>query len=67
MPQSIEIMMAVWSPGFYRVEGYADQVENLEARTTDGTRAHGRNDPQEPLAYPDGGRAQGCHLVSARL
>ena len=33
---SIEIMMAVWSPGFYRVEAYADQVENLEARTTDG-------------------------------
>jgi predicted metalloprotease with PDZ domain len=33
---SIEIMMAVWSPGFYRVEDYAKRVEGLKARTTDG-------------------------------
>jgi predicted metalloprotease with PDZ domain len=33
---SIEIMMAVWSPGFYRVEDDAQRVQGLSARTTDG-------------------------------
>jgi predicted metalloprotease with PDZ domain len=33
---AIEMMMPVWSPGFYRVQDYAKQVENLAARTTDG-------------------------------
>ncbi|MFI5461013.1 MAG: M61 family metallopeptidase [Isosphaerales bacterium] len=33
---SIEMMMAVWSPGFYRVQDYAKQVEDLSARTPDG-------------------------------
>jgi predicted metalloprotease with PDZ domain len=33
---SIEIMMAIWSPGFYRVEDYAKRVHGLSARTTDG-------------------------------
>ena len=33
---SIELMMPVWSPGFYRVQDYAKQVEELRARSTDG-------------------------------
>jgi predicted metalloprotease with PDZ domain len=33
---AIEMMMAVWSPGFYRVQDYAKQVENLSARSPDG-------------------------------
>lgn len=33
---SIEMMMAVWSPGFYRVEDYAGKVQGLSARTQDG-------------------------------
>jgi predicted metalloprotease with PDZ domain len=33
---SIQMMMPVWSPGFYRVQDYAKQVENLSARTPDG-------------------------------
>ncbi len=33
---SVELMMAVWSPGFYRVEDYARKVEVLAARTPDG-------------------------------
>jgi predicted metalloprotease with PDZ domain len=32
----IEIMMAVWSPGFYRIEDYAQRVQGLSARTVDG-------------------------------
>ena len=34
---SIELVMAVWSPGFYRVEDYAGKVQKLTARTSDGT------------------------------
>src|SRR5262249_31733036 len=30
---SFELMMPVWSPGFYRVEDYAGKVEGLTART----------------------------------
>jgi predicted metalloprotease with PDZ domain len=33
---AIELMMPVWSPGFYRVEDYASRVQSLSARTTDG-------------------------------
>ena len=33
---TLELMMAVWSPGFYRVEDYAKKVEGLSARTPDG-------------------------------
>ncbi len=32
----IDIMMAVWSPGFYRVEDYARRVEDLTAKAPDG-------------------------------
>jgi predicted metalloprotease with PDZ domain len=33
---SVELMMAQWSPGFYRVERYADRLRDLSARTPDG-------------------------------
>jgi predicted metalloprotease with PDZ domain len=33
---AIEMMMPVWSPGFYRVENYASRVEGFSARTADG-------------------------------
>ena len=33
---AVELMMAVWSPGFYRVEDYARKLEGLSARTPDG-------------------------------
>jgi predicted metalloprotease with PDZ domain len=32
----ITLMMAVWSPGFYRIEDYAQKVQGVSARTTDG-------------------------------
>jgi predicted metalloprotease with PDZ domain len=34
---AIELMMAVWSPGFYRVEDYAKNVQVLSARPPNGT------------------------------
>jgi predicted metalloprotease with PDZ domain len=33
---SIELMMPIWTPGFYRVENYAGKVQDLSARTSDG-------------------------------
>ena len=33
---SIELRMARWSPGFYRVEDYAGKIQSLTARTADG-------------------------------
>jgi predicted metalloprotease with PDZ domain len=32
----IELMMPVWSPGFYRLEDYASRVQGLSARLSDG-------------------------------
>src|SRR4051794_32444420 len=33
---TIDLMMALWSPGFYRAESYASRVTALSARTPDG-------------------------------
>jgi predicted metalloprotease with PDZ domain len=33
---AIELMMPIWTPGFYRVENYAGKVLDLSARTPDG-------------------------------
>jgi predicted metalloprotease with PDZ domain len=35
---SIDLMMAVWSPGFYRVENYANRVVSFTAQTPDGKK-----------------------------
>src|SRR5882724_12408258 len=32
----IEMMMPIWTPGYYRVENYAGKVQDFAARTTDG-------------------------------
>lgn len=33
---SVELMMPVWSPGFYRVQDYAAKVQEVRAETPDG-------------------------------
>jgi predicted metalloprotease with PDZ domain len=33
---AIEMMMPVWSPGYYRVEDYAARLDEVKARTADG-------------------------------
>ncbi len=33
---AVDLVMAVWSPGFYRVENYATRVSNLTAQAPDG-------------------------------
>src|SRR5262245_49627704 len=34
---SIDVMMAIWSPGFYRVENYATRIRSISARIDRGT------------------------------
>src|SRR6185295_3374425 len=34
---TIDVMMAIWSPGFYRIENYATRVRSISARTDRGT------------------------------
>jgi predicted metalloprotease with PDZ domain len=34
---SIDLMMAIWSPGFYKVEDYATRVQGVSAHTPDGS------------------------------
>src|SRR5262245_47652317 len=33
---AVDLMMPIWSPGYYREEHYADHVDNVEARARDG-------------------------------
>jgi predicted metalloprotease with PDZ domain len=33
---SVEVMMPIWTPGFYRVEDYASRVEGITAHSPDG-------------------------------
>ena len=33
---TIELMMPIWTPGYYRVENYASRVSNFTAQTADG-------------------------------
>lgn len=33
---AVDLMMAIWSPGFYGLQNYADRVSNVEAHGADG-------------------------------
>lgn len=35
--ESVDLMMAIWSPGFYGLQNYADRVSNFTATAPDGT------------------------------
>src|SRR3954447_14248605 len=34
---TVDLMMPIWSPGFYGLQNYADRVSNVEAHAADGT------------------------------
>jgi predicted metalloprotease with PDZ domain len=61
----IEMMMAVWSPGFYRIEDYASRVQNLFARGSDGGALQVEKRPGNRWQIHTGGKAR--VLVSYRL
>jgi len=62
---SIELMMAVWSPGFYRVENYVTRVQDFSARSLDGTALHFEQPEKNRWRIQTGGRP--TVLVSYRL
>ena len=55
---AIEIMMAVWSPGFYRVEDYAKRVEDLSAKAADGTVLKVEHPEKNRWQIETGGKAK---------
>src|SRR5262249_32068367 len=52
---SIELMMPVWTPGFYRVENYAGQLRELSARTADGQALPAEQPRKNRWTVPTGG------------
>jgi predicted metalloprotease with PDZ domain len=34
--ESVDVMMPVWSPGYYRIENYAEQIQSLAAESATG-------------------------------
>ena len=64
---AIEIMMAVWSPGFYRVEDYAKRVEDLSAKAPDGTVLKVEHPEKNRWKVETGGKRQGRRELPAHL
>jgi len=61
----IDLMMPVWSPGFYRVENYANRVQDFSARTPDGTPLQVQQPEKNRWRIKTGG--QPTVIVSYRL
>jgi predicted metalloprotease with PDZ domain len=61
----VQLMMPVWSPGFYRVEDYAAKVEGLEAKGEDGA-ALAVNHPQPNTWVVEAGKRE-RFVLSYRL
>src|SRR5262249_59319795 len=53
----IDLMMPVWTPGFYRVEDYAARVQDLAARTPDGAALKAERVKRNRWRLPTGGAA----------
>ena len=62
---AIDLMMAVWSPGFYRVENYATRVQDFAAHTTDGKTLQFEQPEKNRWRIQTGG--QPTVIVSYRL
>ena len=65
---SIDLMMAVWTPGSYLIREYERHVEALTAADPGARAARGRENAQEPLAHHDERRQDrcGCAIASTR-
>src|SRR5262245_37279614 len=62
---SVELMMPVWTPGFYHVEDYAARMQDLAARTPDGAALNAERVKRNRWRIVTGGAA--AVLVSYRL
>ena len=65
---AVELMMAVWSPGFYRVEDYARKVEGVSARTPDGMALEVESTRKNRWRIANkGGATEGRRVLPAHL
>lgn len=55
---AVELMMPIWTPGFYRVENYADKVQDLSARTPGGRALKVEQPRKNRWTIPTGGADQ---------
>jgi predicted metalloprotease with PDZ domain len=55
---AVELMMPIWTPGFYRVENYAGKVQNLIARTPAGLTLQVEQPRKNRWAIQTGGADQ---------
>jgi predicted metalloprotease with PDZ domain len=51
----VELMMPIWSPGYYKVENYADRVHNFSALTPAGEPLDVTHDPRNRWRIATGG------------
>ncbi len=62
---TLDLTMAVWSPGFYRVENYADRLDSLSAKSPDGAPlVVDHTAPNRWEVRPDATDAQRRHFAS---
>ncbi|HET7564746.1 MAG TPA: hypothetical protein VFJ96_07110 [Gemmatimonadaceae bacterium] len=52
---SLELMMPIWSPGYYKVENYADRVQELTASTPSGATLNVTHDARNRWRIATGG------------
>jgi len=53
---TVDLMMAVWSPGYYREENYADRVDQVSARAGDGAAVNVEKTARNRWRIETGGR-----------
>ncbi len=63
--ESIELMMPIWSPGYYRVEDYAKRISDLSARTQDGRTLDLTRPEAEPVADSHRRQPEGDRVLPA--
>ena len=54
---TVDLMMAVWSPGYYKVENYADRVHDVAARSPSGAPLNVVHDARNHWRISTGGAA----------
>lgn len=64
---SIELMLPVWSPGFYRVEDYAGKIQAISARDPLGAERAVRPRPEQPNRWTVRTGGTGAVTVRYRL
>ena len=57
--ESVDLMMAIWSPGFYGIRNYARNVSNFSAKSAPDATAAQRDNFAAFMAHSKGGFVPG--------